>query len=38
MDGISRRDFLKADLDAVNRSTEPDWATLRTKADRDLMR
>lgn len=34
----ARRDLLKADLDAVNRSTEPDWATLRTKVDRDLQR
>jgi hypothetical protein len=32
----ARRDLLKADLDAVNRSTEPDWATLRTKVERDL--
>jgi hypothetical protein len=32
----ARRDLLKADLDAVDRSTEPDWATLRTKEERDL--
>jgi hypothetical protein len=31
-----RRALLKGDLDAVDRSTEPDWATLRTKVDRDL--
>lgn len=31
-----RRSLLKADLDAVDRSTEPDWATLRTKLDREL--
>lgn len=28
--------LLKVDLDAVDRSTELDWATLRTKVDRDL--
>jgi uncharacterized protein HemX len=32
----ARRDLLKADLDAVARATEPDWATLRTKVERDL--
>ena len=32
----ARRDLLKSDLEAVNRSIEPDWATLRTKVDRDL--
>jgi hypothetical protein len=31
-----RRALLKADLDAVDRATEQDWATLRTKVDRDL--
>jgi uncharacterized protein involved in exopolysaccharide biosynthesis len=34
----ARRDLLKADLQAVDRSTEPDWATLRTKVERDLDR
>lgn len=34
----ARRDLLKADLDAVNRSTEQDWATLRTKVERDLTK
>lgn len=34
----ARRDLLKTDLDAVNRSTEPDWATLRTKVDQDLAK
>ena len=28
--------LLKVDLDAVDRSTELDWATLRAKVDRDL--
>ena len=32
----ARRALLKSDLDAVNRSTEQDWATLRTKLERDL--
>jgi hypothetical protein len=32
----ARRSRLKADLDAVDRCTEQDWATLRTKVDRDL--
>jgi hypothetical protein len=32
----ARRDLLKADLVAVDRSTEQDWATLRTKVERDL--
>ncbi|MDB5213474.1 MAG: hypothetical protein JWO86_1401 [Myxococcaceae bacterium] len=32
----SRRDLLKDDLVAVDRSTEQDWATLRTKVERDL--
>ncbi|MDB4934128.1 MAG: hypothetical protein JWP87_1100 [Labilithrix sp.] len=32
----ARRDLLKSDLDAVGRATEPDWATLRTKVERDL--
>lgn len=31
-----RRALLKADLVAVDRSTEQDWATLRTKVERDL--
>jgi hypothetical protein len=31
-----RRDLLKADLQAVDRSTDQDWATLRTKVERDL--
>lgn len=34
----ARRDLLKADLEAVERSTEQDWATLRTKVERDLDR
>ena len=33
----SRRDLLKADLVAVDRSTEQDWATLRTRVERDLQ-
>jgi len=32
----ARRDLLKSDLEAVDRSVEPDWATLRTKVERDL--
>ena len=32
----ARRDLLKGDLVAVDRSTEQDWATLRTKVERDL--
>lgn len=32
----ARRDLLKSDLDLVERSTEPDWATTRIKLDRDL--
>lgn len=32
----ARRALLKADLEAVERSTETDWATLRTKLERDL--
>ena len=32
----ARRDLLKSDLDLVERSTEPDWATARIKLDRDL--
>jgi hypothetical protein len=32
----THRALLKADLDAVERSTEQDWATLRTKLERDL--
>jgi hypothetical protein len=31
-----RRALLKEDLEAVDRATEQDWATLRTKVDRDL--
>lgn len=31
-----RRDLLKADLEAVERSTAENWATVRTKVDRDL--
>lgn len=31
-----RRARLKADLEAVDRSTEQDWATLRTRIERDL--
>lgn len=31
-----RRDLLKSDLEALDRSTEPDWATLRNKIERDL--
>jgi hypothetical protein len=34
----ARRDLLKADLQAVDRSTAQDWATLRTKVERDLER
>jgi hypothetical protein len=34
----ARRNLLKADLQAVDRSTEQDWATLRTKVERDLER
>jgi hypothetical protein len=33
-----RRSLLKADLEAVDRSTHQDWATLRTKVDQDLGR
>lgn len=32
----ARRDLLKGDLVSVDRSTEQDWATLRTKVERDL--
>ena len=32
----SRRALLRSDLEAVDRSTEQDWATLRTKLERDL--
>lgn len=32
----ARRALLQADLVAVDRSTEEDWATLRTKLERDL--
>ncbi len=32
----ARRLMLKADLVAVDRSTEQDWATLRAKVERDL--
>ena len=32
----ARRALLKADLVAVDRSTEQDWATLRTKVEHDL--
>jgi len=32
----ARRVLLKADLVAVDRSTEQDWATLRMKVERDL--
>jgi hypothetical protein len=32
----ARRSLLKADLVAVDRCTEQDWATLRTKVERDL--
>jgi hypothetical protein len=32
----ARRELLKGDLDLVNRSTGQDWATTRTKLDRDL--
>jgi len=32
----ARRALLKADLAAVDRSTEQDWATLRAKVERDL--
>lgn len=32
----ARRDLLKTDLDLLERSTEPDWATTRSKLDRDL--
>jgi len=32
----ARRALLKADLVAVDRSTDQDWATLRTKVERDL--
>lgn len=32
----ARRALLKGDLVAVDRSTEQDWATLRTKVERDL--
>lgn len=32
----ARRELLRADLDAVNRSTEQDWATVRTKVAGDL--
>ena len=32
----TRRAVLKSDLDAIERSTEQDWATLRTKLERDL--
>jgi hypothetical protein len=33
----ARRALLKADLVSVDRSTEQDWATLRTKVERDLQ-
>ena len=33
----ARRRVLKADLEAVDRGTEQDWATLRTKLERDLV-
>jgi hypothetical protein len=32
----ARRRLLKSDLEAVDRSTEQDWAPLRTKLERDL--
>lgn len=32
----ARRDLLKGDLDALNRSTAQDWATLRARVERDL--
>lgn len=32
----ARRELLKTDLQLLNRSTEQDWATLRTKVERDL--
>jgi hypothetical protein len=32
----ARRDLLKADLDALERSTESDWAPTRAKIERDL--
>ncbi|GAC1561919.1 MAG: hypothetical protein NVS3B10_19490 [Polyangiales bacterium] len=32
----ARRALLTSDLAAVDRSTEQDWATLRTKVERDL--
>lgn len=32
----TRRELLRKDLDAVDRSTDQDWATLRTKVERDL--
>jgi C4-dicarboxylate-specific signal transduction histidine kinase len=32
----ARRRLLKGDLEAVERSTQQDWATLRTKLERDL--
>lgn len=34
----TRRDLLKTDLELLERSTEPDWATTRSKLDRDLAR
>ncbi len=34
----ARRALLKADLVAVDRSTEQDWATLRTKVEHDLAK
>ena len=35
---LRARSLLREDLEAVGRCTEPDWATLRTKLDRDLER
>lgn len=32
----ARRDLLKGDLVVLDRSTEQDWATLRTRVERDL--
>ena len=32
----ARRALLKADLTALDRATEQDWATLRTRLERDL--
>jgi hypothetical protein len=32
----ARRRLLKSDLEAVDRSTEQDWAPLRTRLERDL--